>query len=205
MRLDRPLDDLFPSGSHVKVLRALAAVPEGIGFSTREVARRAGISHPTASNVLERLRRQGIVAVRRTPWADEFAVNPEHVLWKRIRPLLRWDRRARDEVVRALADGIGRHAPWVKAAWLFGSAAREEMQPDSDLDVALIVPKALIARTKEAMEALAEEASLAFGNRLNSLIGSRPIEQLIKSGSPGYRLWRDIAREGIPLIAPEGG
>jgi len=67
MRLDRPLDDLFERGSHVRVLRALHELPDGFRTSARELARRASVSHPTASRVLAALLdpRAGL----RQPWS----------------------------------------------------------------------------------------------------------------------------------------
>lgn len=205
MRFAQPLDDLFQSRSYVKVLRALHAIPEGVDMSTREVARRAGVTHPTASGVLESLRRQGIVHVRRTMWADEYRVNPQHVLWGKARSVFGWERRFRDELAAFLVDEIGQRAPWVTAAYLFGSAARDDMQPDSDIDLALICPRNRVASTKKTMASLAEDTVQRYGNRLSAVIGSRPIAELSARGQPGFRLWRTIAKEGIPLIPAEGG
>jgi len=205
MRFSHPLDDVFQGRSHVKVLRALDSLPEGLEVSTREVARRAGVSHPTASGVLEALRRQGVVHVRRTPRADEYRVNPEHVLWSKVRPVLRWERQVRDEVVAFLADQIGKTASWVSAAYLFGSAARDDMAPDSDIDIAVICPGNRVSSTERAMEAMAEIAAVRFGNRVSAIVGSRPIAELARAGRSGHGLWSRIADEGIPLIHADRG
>lgn len=200
MRFAEPLDDLLQSRSYVRILRALHGVPEGVDVSTREIARRAGVTHPTAAGVLEQLRRQGIVRVRRTVWADEYRVNPEHELWRQVRPLFRWERRLHKDLLAFLATEIGERTPWVTAAYLFGSAARDDMQPDSDIDVAVICPKNRAASTKKGMESLAEGTAERFGNRLSAVVGTRPIAELSERGQPGYRLWRTIAKEGIRLI-----
>jgi len=200
MRFAQPLDDAFQSRSYVKVLRALHAIPEGVDVSTREVARRAGVTHPTASGVLEQFRRQGVVRVRRTVWADEYRVNPEHVLWGQVRSLLRWERRVREDLLAFLTSEIVERAPWVTAAYVFGSVARGDMQPDSDIDVALICPRNRTATAKKAMESLGERTVERFGNPVSAVVGSRPIAELSERGRPGYRLWRMIAKEGIRLI-----
>lgn len=200
MRLSTPLDDLFQARSHIKVLRALDRLPPGIDFSIREIARRAGVTHPTASAVLESFRKQGIVRVRRTVWADQVQVNPAHSIWKRLRPLLRWERHVRDEIGGFIASQIGDRAPWVTAAYVFGSANRDDMDPDSDIDVALIVPRNEVGHTKTAMSDVADLAADRFGNRVNIVIGSGPIEELAKAGRPGARLWRAIAKEGTRIV-----
>lgn len=40
----------------------------------------------------------------------------------------------------ALRAALAQTVPNAQAAWLFGSAARDRMQPDSDIDVALALP-----------------------------------------------------------------
>ena len=202
MRFSQPLDDLFQGKSHVKVLRALANMPEGLEASTREVGRRAGVSHPTASGVLEALRQQGVVHVRRTARADEHRVNRGHALWDQIVPLLRWERQARDEVVAFVADQVADRAPWVSAAYLFGSVVSGDTDPGSDIDVAVICPSARVADTEEAMEAIGERTAERFGNRVNAIVGTRPVEELARGGRSGSGLWKAIAQDGIPLISP---
>ena len=204
MRFSNPLDDLFQSRSHVKVLRALSAIPEGLEVSIREVARRAGVSHPTASGVLEAFRQQGVVHVTRTPWADEIRVNARHVLWSHVLPVLRWERGLKDELVTFLADEISAHAPWASGAYLFGSSSRDDMEPGSDIDVAVTCQKERVAETKGVMDAIAERTAERFGNRLSAIVGSRPVETAKRSGQPGSGLWKQIANEGIPLLAIVG-
>ena len=202
MRLSQPLDDLFQGKSQIKVLRALDAVPTGIDVSIREVARRADLTHPTASAVLEGLRKQGIVRVRRTLWADEFQVNAQHVVWQHVHTLFRWERKVRDELLALLRDEIRSQAPWVTAAYLFGSAESGEMSPESDLDVAVICPRNKVLRTQRVLEALGEVTYERFGNRVHGIVGSRPIADMARAGQTGYRLWRKAAK-GIELLSEE--
>src|SRR2546425_6719893 len=75
MRLDAPLDDIFASGTHVKVLRALCGLPAQMTASGREVARRAGVSHPRANSVLTDLSNTGLVNVQRLPRTDLYGLN----------------------------------------------------------------------------------------------------------------------------------
>ena len=204
MRLAEPLDDLFQSRSHVKVLRALARLPKGIDASIREIARRSGVTHPTASTVLESLRVQGIVVARATLLASEYHLNVDHVLAGRLEELFRWESRIQRDVLGFLADEIGIRAPWTKEAYLFGSAVKGEMRPDSDLDIAIICPPRRAAKLAAIVEELGESASAKFGNRVSAVIGLKPIEELAARGSRAHRLWRQIATEGIRFWPPDG-
>jgi hypothetical protein len=55
------------------------------------------------------------------------------------------------------------------------------------------------------MEALSELSVERFGNRVNPLVGTRPVLELAKPGLPGNRVWRTIAKEGISLFPVDEG
>jgi predicted nucleotidyltransferase len=200
MRITHPLDDVFLNKSHVRILRALDELPDGVPVSARELARRSGLSHPTASNVLASLGRQGIVVVRRAPRADAFELNQRHVLVEKLRPLFEWERQLLHEFTTYIAQAIER-TPGISAAFLFGSVVRGEMTPASDIDLAVVVlDPSRITQTESALDRVADAVREHFGNRLNVTIGSLPIEKLRRPGRPGHRLWALIVREGIPVM-----
>ena len=204
MRLTHPLDDVFASKSYVRVLRALDELPAGLPVSARELARRSGLSHPTTSGVLAALAAQGIVIARRALRADAFELNRRHALIERLRSLFEWERQLQEELVRFLCREIGRRAPWISSAYLFGSSARAEMTRTSDIDLAVVIPN--LAQTQEtevALEGVASATRERFGNRLGVTIGVSSINNLRRPGRPGHRLWARIAQEGIAVIDRE--
>ena len=201
MRFSQPLDDLLQSRSHVRVLRALVGLPDEIDSSIREIARRAGVTHPTASSALEALRQQGVVRVRRTLLADEYRFNTRHVLTDEIRSLFDFELRVRIDLRELLTDGILARAPWVTEASLFGSYARDEMRPDSDLDLAIISPPGKTSKLGSIIEDLSDETVQRFGNPIHAVVGRDSVQAMAQPGVKGYRLWRTIAKEGVPIIA----
>jgi predicted nucleotidyltransferase len=205
MRLDRPLDDLFESGSHVRVLRALHELPDGFRASAREVARRAGLSHPTASRVLAALLDQGLVSVTRTPRADAFALNPDHVAIPQLKNLFAWEHGLRDELLSFLRREILARADVVLAAFLFGSVVREEMSASSDIDIAVLCPPDRVDQVSAAMEEVGEAVRARFGNRVSFVVGADSLENLNQPRRTDHRLWQEIAREGIPIIPSQPG
>ena len=200
MRFSRPLDDVFQARSNVRVLRALDGLPAEIDSSVREIARRAGVSHPTAASVLEGLRTQGLVVVRRTLFADEYRLNTGHILAKQLHSLFGGERRAATELVDLLTEEIGSRAPWVTEATLFGSFVRSEMRPDSDIDLALICPPGKTSRLKQEMERLSEATVARFGNPVNAVIGTGSVQEMAQPRHRGYRLWRTFAEDGRRII-----
>ena len=109
MRLDHSLDDLFRSRSHIRVLRALDELPDGLAVSVRDLARRSGLSHPTVSSALKSMLVQGVVLARKSARADAFEVNRQHVLVKKMRRLFEWERSARRQFLHFLQKQIESH------------------------------------------------------------------------------------------------
>lgn len=108
----------------------------------------------------------------------------------------------RRELLTLLRVEIHAKADWVTAAYLFGSAGREDMQADSDIDIALICPRHRLAQTRRVLEDLADLTNERFGNGIHGVVGARPIAELAKPGGPGFRLWRNVERDGIPIFPP---
>lgn len=186
MRLQEPLDDLFATGSHVRVLRALAALPQAAQVSGRELARRAGVSQPTARDVLASLEGQGLLLVLRSLKRDSYRLNPDHVLTPVVRYLFDQERKAIAEVeesIRAVVAKLTR----ASTAYLFGSAARGDMRPESDIDVA-VESSRLLPETSPELEAFHSRS----GNRINMI-------ELPERGAAGLR--ERIRAEGkvLPL------
>ncbi|HSP08558.1 MAG TPA: nucleotidyltransferase domain-containing protein [Candidatus Dormibacteraeota bacterium] len=201
MRLDDPLNDTFASASHVRLLRALFSLPSDMGASGRDLARRAGVSHPRANQVLAGLAEQGVVAVQRLPRTDLYRVNGHHALAESLRKLFDLEPRLRFQLLALVAGELkGRRLP-VKEARIFGSAARGEMKPTSDVDLALVTSRENVAGVEAAAQEIAEKARERFGTRLNVLVGSPSLGRLSKSRQTRQGAWQAIEREGIDVFA----
>jgi predicted nucleotidyltransferase len=201
MRLDAPLDDIFRSPSNVRVLRALHQLPAGLSASAREIARRAGVSHPTASKALASLAEQGVVARTRAPRASAFELRRTHTAVERLTSLFEWEERLRRELIDLLRTEIlGRARSSVTAAYLFGSAAKGDMTATSDLDIAVLHTACTTESVTAALQEIGETIQRRFGNRLSFILADRPLEELQESRREGFRLSRRILREGIPIL-----
>lgn len=186
MRLHEPLDDLFATGSHVRVLRALAALPPTAAVSGRELARRAGVSQPTTRDVLASLERQGLLRVARSLKRDAYRLSPDHILVPVVRELFYREHGIATELGRAIA-GVAQKVPGVRGAYLFGSAARGDMRPDSDIDVAVESSRPIPEDSPE-LEAFHDR----FGNRIN-------IIRLPARGAAGLRERIRVDGKVLPL------
>lgn len=201
MLLGTPLDDVLGTRSHVRVLRTLHRLLPGIALSGRDVARRSGVSHPSATAGLRDLTELGLVRVRRARQADYYEMNRDHVLAGDLARLFDREGHLRDELVGFIRDLLLRHRVPVSESYLFGSAARGEWRPTSDIDVALIcTPDAASDVEEAAFGPIAEAIIGHFGGRLSPIVASPTLAALKDPGAAGHALWERVAQEGIPIL-----
>ena len=193
--LVRPLDTLLASGSHIAVLRVLD--PTAVGATGREIARLAGIDPHSALNALSLLEGSGLVRRRAAGRANLYALNRAHRLWKKgISPLLAAERAFSKEIREAIAARLRRH---VVAAAIFGSAARGEEGPDSDLDLCLIV--ALAAQKEAALAAAAElSGEMADETGLHLSPIAFTIKEFKRMRRDGNALMTEIVDEAVTIV-----
>jgi predicted nucleotidyltransferase len=166
----RPLDEIFAAPSHVSVLRAL--LDSAQGMSGREVGRRARISHAAATRALHRLTHCGVVQRLGSGTTQLFRLDQANVLvTDLLRPLFLRER----ETYRHLLELLRRTAKRSDATVvLYGSAAREQETPDSDLDLLLIAPSAGEREaTHELGAMIAEEVGRQLGYRVAPMVLTR--------------------------------
>ena len=201
MRLDEPLDDVFASASHVRLLRALYALPSEMGRSGRDLARRANVSHPRANQVLADLADQGLVTVERFPRTDLYRPNRHHVLAEPLSKLFELEPKLKSELLSVVARELKARRLPVKQARIFGSAARDAMARTSDVDLALVTSRESVAAVETAAQEIAEAVRMRFGTRLNVLVGSPPRKGSGKARQSRQGVWEAIDREGIDVLA----
>ena len=89
---NHPLDELFASRTHVRVLRVLALVGDDVNLTGRDIARHAGISRTRAQEVLTALVTTGVVIrYREATWAI-YEMNDASPLAPLVRSLFEQER-----------------------------------------------------------------------------------------------------------------
>lgn len=194
MRFDMPLDDVFRNRSHVRVLRALCRLPEGLAASGREIARRAGISHPTAFEALDLLVDVGLAVVDRGPVQDAFILNRDHILAASVADFFEIESAVGHKLTRFVRDRIPALTDKVRSAAIFGSVVWGGSFTTSDVDLAVSCAAADVEEVEAAMAELSEEVQRRFGNRLSPLID-------VHEGQSDTGIWKRVREEGLPLIS----
>lgn len=162
MLLDRPMQVVTPTvdGDLLGVLaRADVALTPGEIQRMLERYSVTGIR-----NALARLTEQGIVTADTRPRATIYQLNRRHLAAEAIVILAR----QREEFLARLRRGLENLTIAPAYAALFGSAARGEMRPDSDIDLFLVRPDDVVDDLRDAWDdairVLVDDASAWTGN-----------------------------------------
>ncbi len=163
----QPLDQVFVAASHIGVCRALLDSAEGM--SGRQVARLAGINHQTCAVALGRLEEVGVVGRQGSGRTQLFRLNRENLLVQDLLiPLLQKEREVFPRILRRVAALlVGR----CRRALVFGSVARGEERPDSDLDLLLMAEGSReLAATRRGGDEVHAALLKEWGLRVNPIV-----------------------------------
>jgi predicted nucleotidyltransferase len=132
-----PLTSILGSAGNVRVLRALASgeSPQ----SAPQLAQLTGLTPQGARLVLTTLAGQQLVKVHGSGRAQLYALNQSHPFASALVALFQEEQQRWEQLLTAIRETLGQRGRGVRAAWLYGSVARGEDTPRSDLDIALLV------------------------------------------------------------------
>lgn len=192
MNFAQPLTDVVP-GVQGRVLTVL--VRSGLPLTGKRVAEMAGASIEQTRQVLLRLVDAGLVDSRRAGQAVLYGANASHVLWPAVQQLVNAADQAvwsvKQRISQAIEDVLQPEDSTRVTAAVFGSVARGDSRPDSDVDVLLITPdhlddaqvEALVVTTIRTVEA-------STGNDCNVYQTSRArFDELVQQQDPMVPSW----------------
>jgi len=179
----------------IRTLRILRRHPTR-EFTVRELAREVRASDVGVGKVLDDLEAYDVVRRRRIGRAYAVQANPDSGLFDLTRNLFEREEELGARFQRTVQRWCAREG--VEYAALFGSAARGELGPDSDVDLLIVsrTPKAV----HNAIVDLADEVHRLFGRPLSPLVLGPAEFRKVRSS----RLGESLRREGIPLYGRKG-
>lgn len=148
---------LFPAQYRRKALALLVLRPER-RLHLREIARLTGTQPGTMAKELQRLHDAGLLTRERVGNQVVFGGNVAHPVFGELAAVLR----RTVGVADVLADALAALSHELDVAFVFGSVARGEERPESDLDLALIGRCDFSAAT-----AALDHAASALGREIN--------------------------------------
>jgi predicted nucleotidyltransferase len=157
-----PLTRLLGSSGHVRVLRALMVY--GAPLSAAQLAADSGLTTRGTRLVLDSLVSQGMISVLGQPRSQVFSVAAQHPLAAALKTLFEEERTRWEALQGALREGLAAQKD-VRSAWLYGSVARGEDEPRSDVDIALVVNREGLDVTdsvREAIQVLGDRLQVHF-------------------------------------------
>lgn len=194
----QPLDDALGTVSCVRVLREL--VLHGQPLAASELAERTALSRPSVGEALDRLVGLGLVEPVGTARSTPYRVRDGHFLAEPLGRLFRREAERREVVagdLRAVARGV---EPTPEAVWIYGSVARGEDRPGSDLDIVVVAARAedrapLEAHFRDALLELEDDWDLPA----TSVVVLTPGE--IRDGvEAGESFYEELREDAVPVF-----
>jgi predicted nucleotidyltransferase len=191
----RPLNAVLGAPSHIAVLRSLYTT--GRGLTGREIARSSGVAVQATHDALARLAAANLVRWMQAGRAHVYELNRDHFLFKNgIQPLLEAESEFRSRIRSILKRAL---AGRVLSAAIFGSMARGEDRPESDLDLIMIVGHTRDReKPHDRIGVVSEKLRKEFGVRLSSMAYGR--EEFRQNYMKGQSFFQTLVREAETLL-----
>lgn len=182
------------------VLRVLAGA--NAPFTVRQLSRMAGLSAPSASDIVGRLRQHGVVLVEEAGPSQLCRLNRDHLLSDALVALVT----ARQTMFEFLRQEIAGWAMPSMHASLFGSAARGDGTTSSDLDILVVHEPLITPESQEQWEQQLHDSSqrlrAATGNPVSWFsVDSSDLHRARAAGEPIFAEWQAdaVVLHGQPL------
>lgn len=190
MIFNKPLDSIFGQKTKINILRHLALYKKET--ATRELARETGIAAPNILKLLKELETENILISKKIGNSISYSLNHSNLIVKKIiLPAFNYENNLINELGSYLAANL--KMPIISII-LFGSRARGEERPKSDIDLAFIVKKGDKDECEKKIMNLNPKISAGFGSSIAPVIYSAAkFSSKVKSKE---QLARNIIREG---------
>jgi predicted nucleotidyltransferase len=189
----RPVEAVIP-GARGKVLAVFAETTAGL--SVRTAARLSGVSLAQTSRILPELATLGVLDRTEVPPSTVYRLVEENVASRAIRLLAR----SRDQVLSELGELAKSMVVPPVSIMVFGSFARGEAGPESDVDVIMVQGSCVDASSEwsEGLDEWRRGARRLTGNEVEVMeVDELDVSSRLRSRRP---VWQDIRRDGIVVF-----
>ena len=199
MRYHEPLDDILGNRVQVKLIRVLVRTKGS--FTGRELARLIGYSQNQTRLALEELERNGVVVRQSAGRSYLYSADNENIL---IKDFLEAGFGLEDALLDRMAgvylEEVGRD---LVSVVLFGSVAKGEERPESDIDLVVVVrDKADLKVVEDRVAEASAEVSRCFGNQATAIVARKSDYERKTRQKRGF--WREVADTGVKICPGTG-
>lgn len=156
-----PLTYIFGVDSSVAVLREL--VRHGGALSSSDIQNRSGLSKSSVRLGLISLEQSGVVVSEGSLATKLHRFNAAHFLAPQIAALFDAERNRFSEILESVRNSAGNRRSLLRSLWIYGSVARKEDGPESDLDIGLIADKDNLSEAVETVRTNLREPAARLG------------------------------------------
>ena len=162
MLLHQYLETLLGSRTKIKILRALHR-HTGKEFTIRELADFIGVSHTGVRKTLKDLYEMNVITLKAIGKSHTVSINSSSHLLPLMDAIFAYEEETLSHLEKSIKEGLCGE-DYIKRVLLFGSVARMEEEPRSDIDVLILTDDK--ERAEESVSELQSELSRRFGNPL---------------------------------------
>jgi predicted nucleotidyltransferase len=187
-----PLTRLLGNGGNIRVLRAMMSY--GAPLSVVQLARDTGLTRQGVRLVLDGLETQGLVTTHGVPRSQLFSVVPGHPFAAPLMAMFEQEHVRWDALNQALREALQVN-PQVSSAWLYGSVARGEDSPHSDIDIAIVTQDdglGVAEAVRETLQALEDRWGVHM-----SVVALAPTD--VARLQPDDRWWFEMTKDAKVL------
>ena len=180
-------------------MRVLRVLSDGLTSSATQIATAAGLTPQGTRLVLDALAVLGVVTAKGSARTQLFELAAVHPFRQPILQLFEAERAVWEDLVARLRERLKKRAG-VQAAWLYGSVARGEDTPTSDIDVALLVSAPDVGdKVREDLMPIEDELGVRVSVTALTL-------QDLAARQEADKWWSDVVRDSRVLkgMRPEG-
>ena len=193
-----PLNAILASEGNVRVVRELFR--HGGELSAPAIASRVGLTAKHVRQVAGSLVALTLVEEVGQGRYLLYRLRRAHALYTPLDTLFRAESERFEGMLRAIRNSVVHGGEKVRALWLYGSAARGDDRPGSDVDLALVAEEdvlhGIVEQVRARLRASGEVLGLGF-----SVVGLTPADVLrLSAGDPW---WNSVRAEAIPLVGPD--
>ncbi len=198
MRFSQPLDQILGNASKVRILRFLCR--KGGEWSGRRIAAELGLNPVTAHAALRALHLATVLEFRKVGNSFVYSLRDDHYLVRQVlRPLFEQEAQTLEHLRQRLTEQfIAKVRGDIVTVALYGSVARGQERPTSDLDlVVLVVSERAKAPVRAALDRAWESVVKEFGNPLAAYVST--VSEARQKYRRGLPLWQNILAHHQPV------